>query len=626
MITPMASPPPRALCTLPCQTCAKEGLPLLLSRYAVLPAQAKLPRLMGPLSDPELDRIGLGEGAHYGLRLLRSGYVYVHDEARKHWDEYFVTEDGYLTKLPPRLRAFRLHSPISTQFRCARNGAAPLAGVITIAHPKHATRVWIGFSDVQWTDAVLERHQEPAVRQRHMVCITLRDGKVQPQAHTAPIEQVEQWLPEFRLTPQAGLQHFGAWCPYPFNSRHAARHNFLHAIAQARPGGGAAIVALHDPVGLAQEIAALMQARKTHFMNDPSVAMPHFAASSIASLESAVKEQARLQEIDAAQQLAAHMIGHGGLANVLPSYQHMVAQVAQPSAAQLNQAAQRRWARYTHTRTGQLRVDQAASQAWMQRHEQQQREFQARHIHPLAQAHAAWMQHRFMSSQLNYNHDRHDPACGAAYTAIVAELLRYTTDEPPCHELYLRWLTSGQYAEDNLVMRAIGFNQAELIQQLQQAEAQPVDGRAYPSDALMSAVAAFMEHMPAGARAHLAKLLAGLSGAALKYWDDFNAGKVGGRAAAALAAVSGRQFVRVPIVGNKGQFIQAYMSALYRLDPELKVKPNELQAAIAKQVRLLQIQGVKTNAAGKLGWYVVLRSSPAVLSWPGHTRTGYATS
>jgi hypothetical protein len=48
------------------------------------------------------------------------------------------------------------------------------------------------------------------------------------------------------------------------------------------------------------------------------------------------------------------------------------------------------------------------------------------------------------------------------------------------------------------------------------------------------------------------------------------------------------------------------MTEIYRLDPTLKVKPNQLQAAIAKQVRLLQIQGVKTNAAGKLGWYVVL--------------------
>ena len=70
--------------------------------------------------------------------------------------------------------------------------------------------------------------------------------------------------------------------------------------------------------------------------------------------------------------------------------------------------------------------------------------------------------------------------------------------------------------------------------------------------------------------------------------------------------MSGKQFVRLPINGNRGQFIHAYMRELYRLDPELRVKPNQLQAAIAKQLKLLEIEGVKMKGHSKLGWYVLL--------------------
>ncbi|MFT4266673.1 MAG: hypothetical protein QM586_05530 [Xenophilus sp.] len=103
----------------------------------------------------------LGAHATYGLRLLRSGYVYVFD--RTYRDEYFVTADGFLTKMPPRPKTGSRPVP-ATEFACARSGAAPLAGVITIRNPKHASDVWIGFSDVEWTDATWELHENAAYR------------------------------------------------------------------------------------------------------------------------------------------------------------------------------------------------------------------------------------------------------------------------------------------------------------------------------------------------------------------------------------------------------------------------------------------------------------------------------
>ena len=595
-----------SMCENPCETCAKEGLPLLLTRYALMPSEARAPKLTGQLDSPDLKKVPLGNTAHYGVRLLRSGYVYVFDEKRTHWDEYFVTTDGFLSKMPPRIRALKVQPKPKTEFQCARSGGAPLAGVITIRNAKHAGNVWIGFSDVEWTDAVFMAHQAEDHRQKHMKCITVTGGKVAEQPDTAPLEQLEQVVPEFKMPKVQAQNSFGKWCPHAYNSRSGAASALLQAAEKVRPGGGAAIVALHDPVGLAMEIAALMEVRKTTFMNHESVVMPRFAASSIASLESTVKEQAKLQLMSDKEQNAAHMMAQGGVANLLPSFQRSVEDAAKVSAAELRQAADSTWKKYTHDRTGKPRFDHAGSQAWLKSYNEGFQTFDKESIAPLAKAHVAWMQHRCMVSHLSCNYDSADRDSGVAYTATFVELLRNTLDKQPSYELYLKWLNDGDFSENNLAMRAIGFNQTELIDKLKAAEATPLDGRAFPTDAAAKAVSDFMEKMPATANAQLTALLAGLNGPSLKYWNDFHAGKIGGKAAAAMAAVSGKQFVRLPINGNKGQFIQAYMRELYRLDPELRTKPNQLQAAIAKQVKLLEIEGVKMNGQGKLGWYVLL--------------------
>ena len=598
------------LCQNPCETCAKDGLPLLLTRYALMPKEINAPKLAGNLDAADLKKVPLGSGAHYGLRLLRSGYVYVFDEKRKLWDEYFVTADGFLSKMPPRIRALKAQPKPATEFQCARNGSAPLAGVITIRNAKHASNIWIAFSDVEWTDQVFLDHMRNEHRRKHMKCVVVSGGKVAAQPDTAPLDQLEEVLPEFRQ----GMsdQKFAKWCPHRYNARQGNAAALLKAAKNIRPGGGAAMVALHDPVGLAMEIASLMEVRKATFINEERVAKPRFAASTIASLETSIREQAKLDDIDGGQQLAnsAEIAranpSNPALWNEYPASDEQIRKYRNPTPASLKLAADRVWKRYTHDRTGQPRFDYAGSQAWLKTYNEGFKKFDAEQIAPLAQAHVAWMKHPCMVSQLSCNYDSANKESGAAFTATVVELMRHTTDKQPSYDLYLKWLTAGEFTEENLVMRALGFNQKELIDKLKQADAAPVDGRAFPSDAAAGAVAAFMEKMPGGANAQLTALLAGLSGPALKYWDDFNAGTVGTKAAAAMAAINGKQFVRLPMVGNRGQFVQAYMAQMYALNPGLSAKPNEMQAAIAIRVKLLEIEGVKMNSKSKLGWYVIL--------------------
>ena len=143
-MTTVASPPanePR------CDFCDKRGLPILLVRQALADADSGAPALAHPFQTP-----GLSTEVNYTARLLRSGYVYVYDEARHRWDGYFVTAQGYLLK-------FAVGTPMpaaNAQGRepCHTSGHREIAGCVTIPDAKHASVVWFGFSEVEWTPQV----------------------------------------------------------------------------------------------------------------------------------------------------------------------------------------------------------------------------------------------------------------------------------------------------------------------------------------------------------------------------------------------------------------------------------------------------------------------------------------
>lgn len=611
------SPAP-SMCENPCETCAKEGLPLLLTRYALMPSEARAPKLTGQLDSPDLKKVPLGNTAHYGLRLLRSGYVYVFDEKRAHWDEYFVTTDGFLSKMPPRIRALKVQAKPATEFQCARNGAAPLAGVITIRNAKHAGNVWIGFSDVEWTDAVFMAHQSAAHRQKHMKCITVSGGKVAAQPDTARLEQLEQLVPEFKLPKVQAQTSFGNWCPHTYNSRHGTAAALLQAADKARPGGGAAIVALHDPVGLAMEIAALMEVRKTTFMNHESVVTPRFAASSIASLESTIKEQAKLAEIEAGELLAqraeagpAAYNPTAALAGIEGDFE-AAERWRTHTPQSLKRVADSTWKKYTTDRLGKPRFDHAASQAWLKSYNEGFQTFDKESIAPLAKAHVAWLKTPCMVSHLSCNYDSQNLDCGAAFTAAVAAMLRHTADKQPSYDLYCQWLKEGETSSaQNLLMRALAFNQDKLLEEIKKADTAPLDGRAFPTDVVVDFFKDGLEKLPQGGHAAMADLLQSVGGALFKNMDEALKGGPASRALAAVAAVAGVQFTTVTTRGNRGKFVQHVMDAVMQLDLNLKVNHNQMAKAVAAQMRLMEIEGLPMDKTDKRQWLVVLDRNAA---------------
>lgn len=609
------------MCENPCETCAKEGLPILLTRYALMPKETGAPKLRGSLDDPDLSKVPLGQGAHYGLRLLRSGYVYVYDEARKHFDEYFVTADGFLSKMPPRVWAVKQQHQPATEFRCARNGAAPLAGVITIRNPKHATKIWIAFSNAEWTKALFDQHQDATHRAKHMRCITITGGKVTAQSGTAPIEELKEHVPEFRMEQTSAAKAFGKWCPHQYNGRQLAADALLHATQKIRPQGGAAILALHDPVGIVQELSALAAFRKDTYMSQASVSKPLFAASMINTLEAQIKEQTKLAELVAGEDLAE------GMENSPADYSANAAMAGVPysnpwaakkirdsvTPESLESAANKKWHQYTHAAhgNGSPRVDVDASKKWLNEHTTRFKQFDKQSVAPLALAHAAWMQHPCMVSHMTCNHDSKDIASGTAYTATVHEMLKLTSELMPCYDLYLRWIKEGRFTEQNLVMRALSLNQDKLADAIAKADKPPLDERTFPSDVIFGGIASHFDSLADDAKSVHNRLLAGLTGPAISYWNEFHTGKVSPAFAAALSGASGKQIVRLPMVGSRSQLIENYVRQIMRLNPNMVMNQNQLRQAVAAQTRLMQLQGVKTSEGSKLAWYVLLDTEAA---------------
>jgi hypothetical protein len=605
-----------ALCPNPCETCEKKGLPVLLVRAAVMAKELSAPELSGNFSSNATSSITLGEHAQYTQRLLRSGYVYVCDERyRDQWDEYFVTGDGYLTKLPKRMACSSIPpKPTATDFACARTGARPMASVITIRNAKHANTVWFGFSDVQWTDEVMRQHNDAAYRQLHMSKITVSGGKIAPQKWAEPLEQVRDLLPEYsgqmnNARSKALLQNAA---PFQFNNRDAEWQSLMSAYKAMCPKGGAAIVMLADPVGIATEVAHLMEYRKVSFIARPEYQRPMSVASAIAGMEYALKEQAKLAEIEAGEMLAKRYeegyetpVSMGAPDPMTVDFK-MAARFRTITPAQLDKVAKDAWHEYTNRSDGRPRFDDNARLQWRKQFDTAQQAWDKEHILPLAKAHVAWLTSAPMQQCMLLNFDVNDLSSGVVYQSVFIMMIEHTSDKQPCIDQYNLWLEQGDTSNANLLMRALSFNQKQLDEQIKSTRESAIDWRVLPNDASYSVFKAVLTSLPLGAQAQAGKLIDLVSGNLLTYLNKLQAGTVNTKAAVAAFGSNGLRMTRIPITGNRGKFVQNLMNELLRNTSRTDISANQLGKAVASQLRLLEIEGLNMKGTHKQSWFAAM--------------------
>ncbi|AIT19234.1 hypothetical protein BTN_2404 [Burkholderia thailandensis E254] len=355
-----------------CQFCDKKGLPILPLRYAVARQdKGNAPALKAPFSaidkkkehGKELSKFDLpADLAHYTTRLLRPGYLYVYDEARKEWSAYVVTKGAYLFQFDPYAKA----PPGGwgkVEFSCKREGDAFIARCVTVKNAAKATKVWLGFSDVAWTKGVLESHSSPAYREAHMRSIDIaawRGGG--SQSHVAPFSELASRVAEYAATPdmlnKETATYVTSLLPVPYktpaqmlatdattkralamssslikdllptavSAKSAEKGKVVSAAwafspqdfyadavdAQAMVAWGTrtakpyqpALVALDDPAGMALELNGLALQRSAEFSENPQRKWKHDTALLIGALKEAVGHGAVEDDIRSNQSAA----------------------------------------------------------------------------------------------------------------------------------------------------------------------------------------------------------------------------------------------------------------------------------------------------------------------------------
>lgn len=574
-----------------CEYCDKRGLPLLLVRRGVAAANTGAP-LASQLP------IALPAGAaHYTRRLIRTGYLNVYDEARKRWDSYFVTPDGYFFKLQqtPGVKPVVPAKP----FNCPDMGHRAIASCITVSDPKNATKIWLGFSDVMWTDAVRKAHGDAAYRARHMLEIdvqaAMNGGKV-PGAR--PIAQVAAVVAEYALDAKKGKSAFG-WNPVQFNSRHGQEERLVRECEAMRPGKGL-IVTLPDPAGIAQELAFLMKHNADVFVGAPDVKRKLAASGAIQGIERAVRVQSELGEISAAEQLANQQISNNPLGHVLfESTRKQTENMRNVTEPEANHAANEGWKKYAK------KFNVAERQAWQNSFNQKLQAHDAQYIAPLAHIHAEWMQSTAMVNYFECNYDRKQADSGAVYTTVLTHCITATQDKGACSELYDKWLNGSIADTKNLLLQAMVLNQKSIADEVKGATTVSIDLRQIPWDNLFATYTTAVERLSGGAQEASAKLIVQVAGPISRMFGKVMDGSAGFRAAVmATGLISGHPVVVCDIVGSKKVFRAHLIRELFRASGQT-VSENKMKAAVAAELRRQQIHGAPMTGTNKRRWVML---------------------
>ncbi|MEJ2655510.1 MAG: T6SS effector BTH_I2691 family protein [Acidihalobacter sp.] len=191
----------------PCKTCDPEGLKILPTLYAALPPSVKT-GLPASLSGQRVTDIPLSDGNHYGLRILREGYLYLiyakGPNGRNYAEAYRVIANGTVRPLPLPAPLIELPEP-----GCERHGHSHdiRASTITIRKPSQCGEVFIAFSEHLWSDDTLAFYlaHEDKRRERMQSFFPAQwiDGAAYEhavQATQADIEQIVEYMPGYDVS------------------------------------------------------------------------------------------------------------------------------------------------------------------------------------------------------------------------------------------------------------------------------------------------------------------------------------------------------------------------------------------------------------------------------------------
>jgi hypothetical protein len=570
--------------------------------------------------------------AQYSLRKLRAGYLYVYDEKMRRLDGYRIDEYGILYRMSLDDEPL----PFSTDTApCSIPQHKGAAMCITIPNASMATRIWLAFSDVEWTREVRAAHQKSAdVRKKDMTMLDVRAWLARDQHDGAQtLADVEKHVAEYQVyggnhaqwTRVKGWEWFGSSSAAATSVDGAA--GLVSAAEHLAPGKGL-MFALPDPVGIAHDLSLLMQSRVKAFVSRDSVKRPLAVSTVIAQMQQAARNQAELDEIEAAD-AAISRAQHGyarpggalGGVPVLPNpkcAEELRQRIKSPGY--LAGVANSEWRNKYAVKFAE--IDQLR---WQAQYDASFRDLDREYIAPLAKAHAAWMQSDGLKSRFKGYFDPADVESGAVYSATFLLCVAGTQDKKACFDVLLKWSQESDPSDPgNFLLRAFVFNQDKLAEKVGAAINSGLDWRTLPWDALIGAYNDSVRHLAEGSASIAARLVEQVMGPLMKALDkhmESGAEKVHWLGVA-LGMVSRKALVRVEATGGRKAFREKVIRQMLKLSDQ-QMTPNQLQQAVAAELRRLEVQGVPMEGTDKKHWYVLIDAE--ALKTQGQNLTGTLT-
>jgi len=197
-----------------CSLCDRKSLLIYPVRYAIACPRgaAKAPALTGNFRIDARAPQSVAT-AKYTLRALRPGYLYTYDEKRRRLRAYMVLPDGLMWNFVPG----HLPPPESSMRRtatgCATTGDLSFVSLGRCVDVEHtpgideATNLWIGWSNVAWTKALVQKalnvHEGPKWRAQHMQCIDVKAMVAGSAPHTGEFQASRAHVASFAMDGQA---------------------------------------------------------------------------------------------------------------------------------------------------------------------------------------------------------------------------------------------------------------------------------------------------------------------------------------------------------------------------------------------------------------------------------------
>ena len=629
-------------CAQACDACRNIGLAIHPLRYALawegedVPDGQRTPELSGEFSAayPALGNVP----AHYTLRLLRAGYLYVYDEKSDYWTAYEVGEAGYLRPFDFYGKAPPPNSGEPPAVPCGRHAGSAMARCIQVPDAENAGRLWLALTDTAWTDAIKKDHEDAGHRKLHMRCIDIeawvasQGGKAQP--HSAGLGQVFDQVAEYTLDP-AELRYVDAdemagqstvlgvdktfqpvqaravfsLISSPFSVASVSRNDFLGLLWGKSPDDPQPapippiMVALDDPAGVAAELGALMNDRLQALLQEKDRIRPLAVSMAITQLRDAVGQQDVYDSIemmdDSAERMSSYIMERTGSDVMLFGPQLKL------DAADLESIRAKSWDRYA------AKYDVAAQQAWQQQHDADMTRLDEAIISPLAVAHKELLQSPCLRKHLACNYDRAHPHSGHGYQAVVARCLAGTQDKGPCAELYQQWLCGDANDHNNLILRAYALNLDTIAGKVVEAAAEPrVKLGELPWDSLVGLYAEAGNQIgKAGLTGTVATLVETTVGVLAKPVGSVvdGAARASLQALVALGMGIERPLQWVSTQATTREIVAGVMEALSQT-----VSRKVRRHAIKLELRRLEILGVKLDERHAVGFVGVLEDGDLI--------------